>query len=421
MATMLAKTVPDDADVDLFKAFLRINTMHPKPDLASCVTWLLSVAESLKLSSQVLSMVPGLPIVVLSRVGTEPSLPAIGLNCHMDVVPVVRERWVKIPADQTPFSAWEDEAGNIYARGSQDMKCVGAQYLCALKRLSETPLQRTVHTVWVPDEEIGGEDGMKKFVHSPEFRALNLGVMMDEGLAHLEDKYVVYTGERTAARARFTASGPVGHGSKLIEGTAFEKISRAVVRLQALRDENVEKLKTSASVALGDVTTVNVTVVQGGTSNDGGKTFAPNVIPASAFLIADIRITLTDFKRITQELKVIAKECDLTLSFEDRFDESVGPSPYSDPNSVYGRTIVSSIEPFGVPLERAIFPAATDSRYVRRVGVPAFGFSPMRKTPSLLHDHDEYLNHQTYAEGVDVMTEIVRNLASLPAIGGSHI
>jgi aminoacylase len=36
-----------------------------------------------------------------------------------------------------------------------------------------------------------------------------------------------------------------------------------------------------------------------------------------------------------------------------------------------------------------IFPAATDARYYRELGLPAIGFSPMANTPILLHDHNE--------------------------------
>lgn len=36
-----------------------------------------------------------------------------------------------------------------------------------------------------------------------------------------------------------------------------------------------------------------------------------------------------------------------------------------------------------------IFPASTDARYFREIGIPAFGFSPMANTPVLLHDHNE--------------------------------
>jgi hypothetical protein len=36
-----------------------------------------------------------------------------------------------------------------------------------------------------------------------------------------------------------------------------------------------------------------------------------------------------------------------------------------------------------------VFPASTDARYFRKIGLPAFGFSPMENTPVLLHDHNE--------------------------------
>lgn len=36
-----------------------------------------------------------------------------------------------------------------------------------------------------------------------------------------------------------------------------------------------------------------------------------------------------------------------------------------------------------------IFPASTDARYFRNLGLPAIGFSPMVNTPILLHDHNE--------------------------------
>jgi len=49
----------------------------------------------------------------------------------------------------------------------------------------------------------------------------------------------------------------------------------------------------------------------------------------------------------------------------------------------------------GLRLEPEIFPAATDSRFLRCAGIPAIGFSPMNNTPVLLHDHDEWLHEDT--------------------------
>ena len=70
----------------------------------------------------------------------------------------------------------------------------------------------------------------------------------------------------------------------------------------------------------------------------------------------------------------------------------------------YGKPLITSSDssnPWWRLLEKAvsdangklakpeIFPAATDSRYFRELGLPAIGFSPMANTPVLLHDHNE--------------------------------
>lgn len=96
----------------------------------------------------------------------------------MDVVPVFEEFWT-----HKPFAADIDEDGKIFARGSQDMKCVGMQYLGAIRAFknANVVLRRTLHVVFVPDEEIFGPEGMKAFVLSDAFRALNVGFALDEG------------------------------------------------------------------------------------------------------------------------------------------------------------------------------------------------------------------------------------------------
>lgn len=87
------------------------------------------------------------PVVVLSWEGTEREWPSILLNSHMDVVPVFPEKWT-----HPPFGAEVDEKGRIFARGSQDMKCVGMQYLAAIRALKGKGLRfkRTIHISFVP-------------------------------------------------------------------------------------------------------------------------------------------------------------------------------------------------------------------------------------------------------------------------------
>lgn len=145
-----------------------------------CVEFLRRQAAELGLELKIeVPVTPKKPICIMTWVGTKPDLKSIVLNSHMDVVPVFEEFWT-----HKPFAAEMDEEGRIYARGSQDMKCVGMQYLAALKHFKKNNIRfkRTIHAVFVPEEEVGGVDGMKDFVHQDAFRALNAGLSLDEGL-----------------------------------------------------------------------------------------------------------------------------------------------------------------------------------------------------------------------------------------------
>ena len=87
------------------------------------------------------------PVLVLTWPGSDPSLPSLMLNSHMDVVPVTPEHW-----EVDPFAAHKRPNGDIVARGSQDMKCVGMWYLEAVRKMKEEgiSLLRTIHITYVP-------------------------------------------------------------------------------------------------------------------------------------------------------------------------------------------------------------------------------------------------------------------------------
>lgn len=69
----------------------------------------------------------------------------------MDVVPVYEEQWA-----HAPFAAIIDDSGKIFARGTQDMKSVGMQYLGAIRALKRdnVQLKRTIHVVYVPGKNL---------------------------------------------------------------------------------------------------------------------------------------------------------------------------------------------------------------------------------------------------------------------------
>jgi len=84
----------------------------------------------------------------------------------------------------------------------------------------------------------------------------------------------------------------------------------------------------------------------------------------------------------------------------------------SNTENKYWSCLKASVEKFR-PLELEIFPAGTDSRFFRKEGVLAYGFSPIANTPILLHDHNEFLNEKVFLEGISVYEKLIYDLANL--------
>lgn len=155
-----------------------------------CMHFLKRLGEDLGLHVQVeYPVTQAKPIIILSMIGTQPELKSIILNSHMDVVPVFQEYWT-----HNPFDADLDDTGRIIARGAQDMKSVGMQYLGALRyfKRKQITFKRTIHVLFVPEEELGGDGGMADFVHQEAFRNLNAGFSLDEGKTALSNYQVFF-------------------------------------------------------------------------------------------------------------------------------------------------------------------------------------------------------------------------------------
>lgn len=388
--------------VENFREYLRIPSVQPNINYDDCVAFLRKQAESLNLPIKVYHVQANKPIVVITWIGTEPAKPAILLNSHMDVVPVFEDKWT-----YAPFSAHMDEKGNIYARGSQDMKCVGIQYLEAIRRLklAKQHFKRTIHISFVPDEEIGGDLGMKDFVRTKDFKELNIGFSLDEGVASPEEYFYMFYGERAIWHVEVECKGTPGHGSILHDNTAGEKIRIIIDRFMDYRAQEKEKLKDS-KVQLGDVTTINLTQLKGGVQT--------NVVPTSLTAIFDIRIEPSvDHTEFEAMIKRWCEEAgaDVTYSFEQK-DPKIENTKLDDSNPFW-IAFKKACDDLKIKLQIGIFPGGTDSRYIRQVGIPSIGFSPMNKTKILLHDHDEYLNKDIFLKGIDIYMKIIPAVANI--------
>ncbi|KAI2529926.1 aminoacylase 1 [Homo sapiens] len=76
--------------VTLFRQYLRIRTVQPKPDYGAAVAFFEETARQLGLGCQKVEVAPGYVVTVLTWPGTNPTLSSILLNSHTDVVPVFK-------------------------------------------------------------------------------------------------------------------------------------------------------------------------------------------------------------------------------------------------------------------------------------------------------------------------------------------
>ncbi|TYH90810.1 hypothetical protein ES332_A13G074100v1 [Gossypium tomentosum] len=400
--------------ISRFQEYLRINTSQPSPNYKKSTQFILSLAESLSLETQVIEFVQGKPLVILKWPGSDLFLPSILLNSHTDVVPSERSKW-----DYHPFGAHIDENGNIFARGSQDMKCVGMQYMEAVRRLKASGFQpkRSLYLSFVPDEEIGGHDGLEKLAQSDVFKNMNVDIVLDEGLASPNENYRLFYGERMPWWLVIKATGAPGHGAKLYDNSAIENLFKSIESIRRFRASQFDLVKAGLK-GEGEVISVNMAFLKAGTPSPTG--FVMNLQPSEAEAGFDIRIPPTvnaEFleKRIAEEWAPASRN----MSFE--FKQKGSTQDYrgrplitaTDRSKPWWALLVEAIKKANGKIGKPeIFPAATDSRYFRQQGLRAIGFSPMANTPVLLHDHNEFLNQAEYLKGIDVYESIIKAYTS---------
>uniref|UniRef100_A0A914DJJ2 N-acyl-aliphatic-L-amino acid amidohydrolase n=1 Tax=Acrobeloides nanus TaxID=290746 RepID=A0A914DJJ2_9BILA len=393
----------EDIAVNRFREYLRINTEQPNPNYEECKNFLEKYAKELGLDFWSFELVPGKPLVGMTLIGKDTTLPSLMLYSHTDVVPTFKEHWT-----HDPYSAYKDEHGNIYARGAQDMKCIAIGYLEAIRRLKQsgkTQFLRTIHLVFCPDEEIGSFDGMKKFVTTKKFEELNIGFSLDEGSSSDDDTYVVSYGERSVWWIKVKCPGDPGHGSRFLDNNAGIKLQSIINSFLNYREEQRKKFLASGK-SIGNFNSINLTKIEGGVQ--------VNVVPSEFYAWFDVRVTPNE--NFEEFENLISKWCkqagpDVTYEFELKDgNRKTTPITKEDP---FWNAFSSVLEEEGCKYEPLIFPGFSDSRCLRELGIRAIGFSPLINTPCLAHDHNEYLNDKVFLRGVGIYVKLIERLANV--------
>ena len=173
---------------------------------------------------------------VLARIpGTDPTLPALLVHGHLDVVPATEDGW-RFP----PFSG-EIADDCVWGRGAVDMKDMDAMILTVVRRWARDGVRprRDIVLAFVADEEAGGRYGSHWLVdnHPELFEGCAEAISEVGGfsvtLANEERLYMVETAQKGLAWLRLTARGPAGHGSMINDANAVAALAQALGRLTA--------------------------------------------------------------------------------------------------------------------------------------------------------------------------------------------
>ena len=158
-----------------------------------------------------------------------------------------------------------------------------------------------------------------------------------------------------------------------------------------------------------------------------GKTYAYNCVPPTAECTLDIRISPhMDPAEMGAMLDVWCQECSKDVACGSQVEWSyIGgqgnavrggqrhatTSTDADQNPWYA-VFENTMADMKCQMEPQVFPAATDSRFLRALGIRALGFSPMRNTEIMLHENDEYIPTSTFLEGIGVYVGLLKELGS---------
>jgi len=430
-----------DKAVDLLSEFIRIDTTNPPGNEEDAVMFLDGYLDKEGIPTEIFHVAPRRANLLARIPGKNKGKPVILLS-HIDVVPANADEW-QVP----PFSG-EVRDGFIYGRGAIDMKSQAICQLLAFTQLQRDGIrpERDIIYLATCDEEVGGQHGVEYMLKNMEelrgasFVLSEGGCIVDEnGRLHAQ----VSVAEKKLSQFVIRAKGTGGHGSMPHKDSANVKVLEAAHAIMTyewpLKPTSVvstyldgilkgQKGKGFSFLGLKQAlgnrhfrtfvennpvynallrNTVTPTILKGGEK--------VNVIPAESSVSFDARLLPTEshsafFRKIE---KLAGNDVEVVPIGTGKSDPV--PSGY---NTKYFKGIKKAMDTLLGPLPVLPFvtTGATDLRYFRNLGIPAYGFFPITLSNDELfrmHGKDERISVAALKQGLAGIYEIVKFLATI--------
>ncbi len=450
LAVLLSPAWPAAPDYDaaasrarrLLGELVRADTSNPPGNESRAARLAEMKLKAIGVPYELSEFAPGRENIVARLKGTGEKRPIL-LLAHTDVVGAAGQSWT-VPAHELT-----EKDGYLYGRGVNDdlgMAVVALEVFSLLKR-SGIKLKRDIILAWTGDEESGGLGIQTILEKNPSSVACEVALNEGGGLVLGEDGKVklanLQTGEKIYHDFELTAQGPTGHSSVPLKENAIYRLASALDRLGrhreparlhpvvrayfagrasqeaeplagalkalaaapgALPQEALAVVEAEPSLSALLRTTCVATMLSGGTR--------ANALPAEAKATVNCRILPDEAPaQVEARLAKILDDGAVKITSLEIGGESPA-SPLEGPGPAAIAKVVGEMFP-GAPVIPALSRGASDSRFLRKAGIAAYGLSPLPITEEdsrRAHGIDERIPASSLRVGVEVLHRLILEL-----------
>ena len=378
----------------------------PRSQERDAAEYVAGLLAEVGLDPELVESAPGRTSVFARMEGEDVDAPALLLHGHLDVVPANAADWT-----HPPFAAEIHDDGGVpmvWGRGAIDMKDMDAMILSVVRdRLrSGRKARRPLVLAFLADEEAGGLFGSQWLVANRPDLFEGVGVAIGEvgGFSFtVNDQlrlYLIEAAEKGISWMKLTAEGRAGHGSMVNHENAVTRLTETVARIGShefpvTMTATVERFLSEVRSALDlpdDTTPEDVVARLGPIAPMIGATlrhsaaptmleagYKANVIPGSASAVVDGRFLPGRRDEFVDAIDALLGP---GITRTAIVDDIALEAPFEGP--VVDAMVKSLLE--HDPQARAVpytLSGGTDAKAFANLGIPGYGFAPLRLPPSL--------------------------------------
>jgi acetylornithine deacetylase/succinyl-diaminopimelate desuccinylase-like protein len=449
-----------DQLVSFLRDLIRIPSINPPDPPGAETIAARRIAAELRaegLDPEIIEPVHGRGTVTVRLRGDGTSGEPLLLLSHLDVVPADATEWT-----HPPFAA-DIADGYVWGRGAVDMKAMVAMEAMVVILLARKAraagfdpaknpipgLRRDVLFTCSADEEAGGVDGAHWLLENRPDTLRAAGALNEAGGVSMDLAgrrfYPIQVAEKGFETYRITVHGTWGHGSMPREDNAAVLAAEAIRRLAVPGEPRVtpvmRRLLDELAAALPPAAAALALAIGGDDprrSDAAVRTlcdemyaralrallrdsispdvihsgFKYNVIPGVATIEIDCR-TLPGTTEGDMREEVVARLGDLAPRCTVERMNGAPPVEAPAEGELYDilAATIRAHDPDGIPVP-VMAPFATDAKSTVHLGVPTYGFSPLRVEPGerfleRFHGTDERVGLEALRWGLPVLYDVV--------------